>query len=447
MIREKIAALFICFFCLPLKGSAQTDSILADLPQTWTLQQCITYATQHNIQVNVLRLTEKTDRQNLLLSKAAKYPSLTGGTTQSFTNSRNADPVVGGFQTQSSFAGNYSLTSGITIYNGGYLNNDIQQKTLMVQAAQLNTAAMENSITLQITQIYLEILMAKESSIYLKDLLQTSEAQLQQGQIKYHAGSIARKDFVGLEAQVATDNYNLTTAQNTIRQNTLALKQLLQLPSGYTLQVIQPDTVATVIPVADDLGTAQQQAHDTRPEVKSSRLGVDIAHYDLLKARAGMRPALTGTGALSTGYSDNQSAAYIKQLDNNFYQRVGITLSIPIFNNRISRTNIENAKIEAEQARLSLKNTELTLSQQVEQAYVNTLNAQAQYDAAVTQLNTNRETYRISGEQLRLGAITSVDYLLQKNLYLQALQQYMQAKYNAIISVKVYDFYKGTPVN
>lgn len=446
MAREKIAALFICFLCLFFQGSAQTDSVIASLPQTWTLEQCIAYAKQNNIQVNALRLTQKTEVQNLLLSKAAKYPSLSGNTTQSFTNSKNTDPVVGGFQTQSSVASNYSLNSGITIYNGGYLNNDIRQKSLMVEAAQLNTEAMENSIALQITQLYLEILMAKENIIYLKDLLQTSEAQLQQGQTKYNAGSIARKDFVGLEAQVATDNYNLITAQNTVRQNTLSLKQLLQLPSGYALQVIQPDTVATVSHIADDLGIAQQQAHDARPEVKSSRLGVDIAHYDLLKARAGLKPTLTGSGALSTGYSDNQSAAYIKQLDNNFYQRAGITLSIPIFNNRISRTNIENAKIETEQARLTLKNTELILSQEVEQAYVNVLNAQAQYDAAVMQLHTNRETYRISGDQLRLGAITSVDYLLQKNLYLQALQQYMQAKYNAIISVKVYDFYKGTPM-
>ncbi|SDD81982.1 TolC family protein [Niabella drilacis] len=447
MVREKIAALFICFLSLPFQGNGQTDSLLASLPGIWTLEQCISYAKQHNIQVNALRLTEKTGEQNLLLSKAAKAPSLSGSTTQSFTNSSNADPVVGGFQTQSSFAGSYSLNSGITIYNGDYLNNDIRQKTLMVQAAQLNTAAMENSITLQITEVYLQILMARENIIYLKDLLQTSQAQLQQGQIKYNAGGIARKDLVGLQAQVATDNYNLTTAQNMVRQNTLALKQLLQLPSGYALQVIQPDTVATVPHLIDDLATAQQQAHDTRPEVKSSRLGVDIAHYDLLKARAGMRPTLTGTGALSTGYSDNQSAAYIKQLDNNFYQRIGLTLSIPIFNNRISRTNIENAKIETEQARLTLKNTALTLSQQVEQAYVSVLNAQAQYDAGVTQLNTNRETYQISGEQLRLGAITSVDYLLQKNLYLQALQQYLQAKYNAIISVKVYDFYKGAPLN
>ena len=439
-------ALLFCCYCLPFNGNAQTDTVQAGLPQTWTLQQCIDYAKQHNIEVNSLRLTEKTDQQNILLAKAAKYPNLTGNTTQSYTNSKNANPVVGGFQTQSSFASNYSLNSSVTIYNGGYINNTIKQSETQFRADQFNTAATENSIILQITQAYLSILLAKENIIYLRDLLTTSQAQLKQGATQYKAGSISRLNFVGLESQVATDQYNVTTAQNSVRQNTLTLKQLLQLPSGYELQIIQPDTVATAPKVVETLATVQQQAHDTRPEIKNSQLGIDIAGYNLEKARAGLRPTLTGSGALSTGYSDNQSSAYIQQLDNNFYQRVGITLSIPIFNNRIGRTNVENAKIAIDQAQLNLKNTETTLSQQVEQAYINVLNAQAQYDAAVTQLNTNRETYQISGEQLRLGAITSVDYLLQKNLYIQALQQYIQAKYNALIGVKVYDFYKGTPV-
>ncbi|MBO9617437.1 MAG: TolC family protein [Niabella sp.] len=446
MARIIITTVFLYLCYIPLKGFAQADTSLAALPQTWTLQQCIDYAKRNNIEINSLRLNEKTDQQNVQLAKAAKYPNLLGSSSQTFTNSKNANPVVGGFQTQSSFASNYSLNSSVTIYNGGAINNNIKQTETQLKADAFNTSAMENSIILQLTQAYLAILLAKENSIYLQDLLNTSQAQLKQGTIRYNAGSISKLELVGFQSQVATDQYNLITTENNIRQNTLTLKQLLQLPSGYNMQIIQPDTVATAPKLVDALDLAQQQAHDSRPEIKSSALGVDMARYSLEKAKAGKRPTITGSGGLSTGYSDNQSSAYIRQLDNNFYQRIGIGLSIPIFNNRIARTNIENAKIAIDAAKLNLKKTETTLSQEVEQAYINVLNAQAQYEAAVTQLNTNRETYQISGEQLRLGAITSVDFLLQKNLYIQALQQYIQAKYNAIIGVKVYDFYKGTPV-
>ncbi|MFT4093195.1 MAG: TolC family protein [Niabella sp.] len=416
---------------------SQTDS----LPNVWSLQQCIDYAKQHNIDVNTLRLTKKTNEQNLLLAKAAKQPNLTGSVSQTLTASKNAN-----LQTRAGFSSSYGLSSSVTLYNGGYLNNDIRQKNLQVQASGFDITAMENDISLQISQAYLNILLAKENIVYLKDLLETSQSQLQQSGIKYKAGSISKKDFISYEAQVATDHYNLITAQNTERQNTLTLKQLLLLPSGYNMQIEMPDTLIATSAVAA-LDQAQAAALAQRPEIKSSQLNVDIAQIGLLKAKASGKPTLTGNGSITTDYSSNTStAAYIRQLDNNFYQSIGLSLSIPIFNRRAAKTEVENAKIAIDQAKLDLKSTETTLSQAVEQAYIDVLNAQAQYDASVQQLTTNKENYEISGEQLRLGAITPVDYLVQKNLYIQALQEYIQAKYNAVIAIKIYDFYKGNPL-
>jgi outer membrane protein len=416
------------------------------LPEIWTIQQCIDYAKANNIQVNTLRLTTATNEQDLLLSKAAKDPNLSGTFSPTYTNS-NVTTLSGGVQAQSSFVNSYSIGSSVILYNGGYLNNDIRQKGLLVQSSKLDVEAEENSIILQITQAYLSILLAKENIIYLQDLVTTSQAQLQQGQTQYNAGSIAKNDLVQLEAQLATDQYNLVTAQNTERQNSLNLKQLLQLPSGYTLNIMQPDTVIAVANSVTPLDEAQQLALQQRPEVKSSQIATQVARIDLLKAVAGGKPSLTASGSLATGFSNVSSGSYISQLDNNFYQRIGLTLSIPIFNNRQVKTNIEKSKIEIEQSELNLKNTTTVLSQEVEQAYLNVLNAQSQYQASVVQLNANKENYRIATEELRLGAVNTVNYLLQKNLYVQALEEYIQSKYNAVLSVKIYDFYKGNPVN
>lgn len=415
------------------------------LPTAWNLEQCISYSQKNNIQINTLRLTEKSTEQDLLLSKAAKFPSLSGSASQSYTNAKNADLVVGGFQTQATFAGNYSLGSSVTLYNGGYLNNDVKQKKLLIETAKYNAAAAENDITLQITQAYLTILLTKENSVYLNEIAETAKAQLKLGELQYNAGSIAKKDMVQLKAQLATDNYNLINSQNTERQNTLTLKQLLQLPSGYNLTIQKPDTLAPVLPVIN-LEEAQKAAIEQRPEVKSSELATETAKLDLLKSKAGYQPTLSASGTLASGYSDNQNIAYATQLDNNFYQRLGLSLSIPIFNNRIARTNVEKSKIAVDQSDLNLTNTKTILAQQVEQAYINVLNAQSQYTAAKEQMDANKENYRIANEQLRLGGISTVDYLLQKNLYVQAFQNFIQAKFNAVISLKIYDFYKGEPI-
>ncbi|MDE3211675.1 MAG: TolC family protein, partial [Bacteroidota bacterium] len=415
------------------------------LPEVWTIQQCLEYAKAHNIQVNSLRLTTQSNEQDFLLSKAARDPNLSGSFVPDFTHSK-VRGTFGGIQSQSDFQNAYSAGSSVVLYNGGYLRNDLKQKQLQLQASKFDLQAEENSITLQITQAYLSILVAKENIIYLQDLVVTSQAQLAHGQILFKAGSIALKDLVQLQSQLATDKYNLVTAQNNLRQTSLNLKQLLQLPSGYQIQVVQPDTVIQVTAVTP-LEEVQKMALTQRPEVQSSSLAIQMARLDLSKAMAGSKPELTASGSLSTGYSSVGSGHYIRQLDNNFYQRIGLTLSIPIFNNRIVKTNIEKSKIAIQQSELNLKNTTTLLSQAVEQAYLDVLNAQAQYEASVVQLDANKENYRIATEQLRLGAVSTVDYLIQKNLYVQALQEYIQAKYNALLTVKIYDFYKGQPVN
>ena len=414
-------------------------------PGRWDLQTCLDYAKKNNITLNSLRLSKASAEQNYLLSKAQQQPTLNGNGSLTYTHSKNANPVIGGFQTQSSWANNFSATSSVTIWNGGFIRNDIRQKNLEIESANLNILTSVNDITLQITQAYLNILLAKETVVYAQDLINTTVAQVDQGRKEYEAGSIARNAYIELQAQLATDKYNLVTAQSAVRQNKLNLKVILQLPYQDSFDIISPDTVVSkeVVPNLDSVVTI---ALRDRPEIKNGQLGIDISGYDLAKARAGYLPVLTASGTLSTGYSNNGSDAYFQQLDNNFFQQVGLNLSIPIFTRRTVKTNVENAKIEVEQSKLNLLGARTTLAQSIEQAYINVINAQGQYDASVEGLRASQESYRIAGEQLKVGASNIVDYLQQKTLYTQAFQVYVQAKYNAALSIKIYDFYMGIAV-
>jgi outer membrane protein len=415
-------------------------------PLKWDLQTCLDYAKKNNIIIKNLRWGTRSSEQDLLQSRAAKLPNLNASLTQSVVNSNNANPVVGGFQTQANASGNYGLTSNWVIYNGGFLNNDVKQKNILLESAGLNVQQAENDITLQITQAYLNILLQKENIVYLQELVGTSQSQLELGKQRFDAGALSRKDYLQLEATLANDRYNLTTAINSHRTNLITLKQILQLPSSVSFDVVQPDTIVTNQAVVA-LPEAVDAAVKSRPEVKIGELGVQSAQFELEKSRAGAMPVISLGAGLSSGYSDNQDLKYFNQLNNNFYQRLGVTVSIPIFANRINKSNIERSKIQIEQAKLSLQGTKTTLDQAVEQAYINVLNAQAQLTAAESQWSTNQESFKITNEQLRLGAFNTIDLLTQKNLYVQALQAYVQAKYNTILNKKIYEFYTGVPVN
>ncbi len=417
-----------------------TEVVRMDLPTA------ISYAKQRNIQVNIARLDTRLSEQDLLLAKAARYPDLTGNASQSMTHSRNTNPVVGGFQTQANLQGNYSLNSNLLLYRGGYVKFDIRSHQLQLDAANLNADVSSNDITLQLTTGFLNILLARENIVYIEELLNSSQTQMDVGNTKYNAGAISKKELLQLQAQLAGDQYNLITAQNQYRQNVLVVKELLQLPATINFEPVVPDTLIAEQAIPS-LMTAQQIALQSRPEIKYSQLQTQIAEIELQKARAGYKPTISAGGSISTGYSDNRDEKYFNQVSNNLFERFNVTLSIPIFDNRATKTSVERSKILIDQSRLQLEQARITLSQEVERAYIAVLNAHAQYKAAETEWRANKEAYDISLAQLRLGAINTLDLLVQRNLYIQALQNYIQAKYNTILNTKIYQFYMGEPIS
>lgn len=421
------------------------DTLPSHLPEKWRLEDCIEYARQRNISLATLRLTTRSTEEDLLQAKAATLPNLTGSVSQSIVNSNNANPVVGGFQTQASFSSSYGLNSSVVLFNGGYLKNDIRSKEFSVQSANLDVKEAENDLTLRITQAFFNILLARETITSLESVLVTSQGQLTQGQQRFDAGSISRKDLLQFQSQVAMDQYNLINAQNTFRLNTVALKQLLLLPSTFDMKISAPDTVL-VKEAQPELNDAQQAALQTRPEIKNREIQIQRSQVELEKARASVKPTISLNAGLATGYSDNQSAEYLWQLRNNFYQLLGVSMGIPIYSRRVNRTNINKSNILLQQSRLALSDTKNTLTQLVEQTYINLMNSRAQYDAAETQLKTSEEIYRITNEQLKFGAVNTFELLQQKNAYVQALQAFTQAKYTSALYNKIYEFYMGMPV-
>ncbi len=425
-------------------GKAQ-DSSLAKLPKQWRLEDCIDYAKRKNISLTTLRLTTLSAEEDLLQSKAGVLPNLTGSVSQSVVNSNNANPVVGGFQTQANFSSSYAVNSSVTIYNAGYLRNDIRSKEFSVQSANLNVKETENNLTLSITQAFFNILLAKEIMISFQAVLATSNGQLEQGQQRFDAGSIARKDFLLLQSQVANDNYNLINANNNFKLNTVIVKEFLLLPTSFDFQVTAPDSIP-VKQLAVVLNEAQEEAQQTRAEVKNKEVKIKISEIELEKIKSSTKPIISAGASMATGYSGNQSEAYPSQLNNNFYQSLNLTMGIPIYSRRVNKTNINKSKILLQQSQLALFDVKTILNQQVEQTYINLINAQAQYTAAEIQLRTSAEIYQITNEQLKLGAVNAVELLQQKSAYVQALQAFTQAKYTAALYHKIYEFYMGVPV-
>jgi outer membrane protein len=418
---------------------------------SWDIAHCFQYATANNIQITTSRLNALIAEQNTVLAQGQRIPTVSASASNTFTNANNDVTGNGTLTNQLSTNGAYSVNASIVLWNDGFNSNTIQQRHLQAQVANLAVQQFQNSLTLLITQAFLNILLAKENLIYINDVVQMSAARVQQGQLLYNAGSIAKNNLLQLQAQLASDKYLVIQTQNAILQNTLLLKQILQLPSESAFDIVTPDTIMVnnQLPLLTDVQALAQQAF---PEIKMGQLGIDIAAFDISKAKAGFKPVLTANASIGTGYNDvltnntYSKTGYFTQTGNNFYQRIGATLVIPIFSNHINQTNLAKANIGYKQANLYLQNYQLVLSQAIEQAYLNASNAQQAYVTANEQLVAVTETYRITNEEFALGGVNSFDVLLQRNLYIQAVQAFTQAKYTAVLQQKIYQFYMGNPV-
>ena len=432
----KISFLGLWGFTLGIPyGSRAQTAPSGDSSFVWDLSKCLDYARKNNIQLNKLRLSQQSGSQDYLLSKYAQWPLVSAQLSHALTH----------YPSQTAPQGSYGINGSLTLYSGGLLKNDIRQKKLLVDSYGLNVQEQENNLTLQIVQEYLSILLSKENIIYLTELLSTSQAQLKLGEQQYQAGTLAKKDLAILQAQLAADKYSLVNAQNLKRQYLLNLKQLLLLPVVSQLDIAEPDTLAIGAPAAS-LQTVEDFALQNRPEIKNAAIGVKVAQLELAKARSGYKPVITASGNLFSNYPGIPSQVYSKTLENNFYQQVGVLLSIPIFSKKINDVNVEKSKIGIAQAGLDETNAKTVLLQSIEQSYIAVLNAQSQFEAAVEELTATTESYRIAAEQLRIGAANTVEYLQQKTLFVQAMQQYIQAKYSAILNIKIYKFYHGIPI-
>ncbi len=406
------------------------------LPERWSLDECLQYARDHNITINNLRLSKESAAQNVIQAKAARLPDLNASISSSASHAGGTGLSVDGFSASS------GVQSSWTLYNGGALRAGIRESQLAETSSELTVLEAENDLYLQVIQAYNAILADKETVKYADDLVATSTEQKNQMEALYKFGSVARKELVQMEAQLANDQYTLASARNAERQDKLYLKQLLQLPIGGDFEIEEVDTAFAMGEVTT-LEETLNQALANRPEVKNGAVQIELAKTALDIAKAGYRPTISLNGGIGTNYTGGVNAAFSSQLNNNFYQQIGITASIPIFSRKVNQTNAARASIAIKQAELDLLNTKTLLSQDVEQAYIAVQNAVVQYQAAAEQLRYAEEAYRIASEELRVGTFNTVDFVQQRNLYVQALQSYTQAKYNALLALDVYEFYKN----
>ena len=414
-------------------------------PKQWSLTDCIGYALEQNIQVRKAGVSVNLGEISLQQAKDNRWPSLSASLGENL--GWQQETGIGG---ETSWTGSSrtsaSLSSGLTLFDGFQLRNQVRLAGLEYRSLQYSSDQTRESISLSIMSAYLQVLYAEEQVTNSRNQAESTRGELALSAERLSLGAVANSDYLQVKTQLASEESSLATAINNLKMAKLNLMQLMEYPVDETFEIARPDIDAIISTVpAADAASVYEEALAVKPQVKIASLSRESAAIDLEIARGGFLPSLSLSAGMSTGFT--QAAEMGSQLKSGFSPSVGLSASIPIFRNNQNKTAVARARHGITTAELDELNTRNQLRKEVEQAVLDAESALISYEAAVNRYEASLESYYVSEEKFKLGAMNSVDFLIQKTNLTAAESNLLQAKYELVYSHKIIDFYRGVALS
>lgn len=465
-------SLLLCFFCL-LQNNCSAQVAL-------TLQEAIDSTLSRNLQLKQTSLTIDVSKENLKQSKYSLLPNLNLSPQSSVNWGRSLDVSTYNYTTQRVFLLSGSLGSQIILFQGGQLRNLIVQNKLLLQADQSNLAKVKYDLTLATTAAFLEILTTQELLTAAKEQIRLAKVRVEQVKKGADAGKRSMADVAQTLSQLASLEGNEASVKNQLEVSVLTLKQLMNLYSTDILLVKPVLEVLVNRNLETDTLNLFKKALKNNPDIEVARINKDVASLSIKVARGGTLPTISLFGSIGSNYSDARSLIngvqpagfdtvglvsgtnqavlspifrttttgypLMRQFSDNFYQSVGLSLQIPLFNRYVAQANIRKAKINFQNAQLTFQIVESNFKKVIGQALSDLQAAQTLQNVAIANLEATQQVLTISERRFQAGLLNSIDYNTAITSRNQAEFDLIQARYNLIFKKKIIEFYVGKPL-
>jgi len=445
--------------CLSLMAGyahAQDDpaaTVYTEKPYIWTLQDCINWAKQQNITVQRNKVNVRASQVALKDAKGNRLPTVEFSTYQNVSNrpfQESYSGVIGtevvSFNNKNSYSGNYGVSASMNLYNGGQTKNNIRLAEINSQIAELNVQMSELSLEEQITQLYVQILYSQDAVNHDDELIALAEAQLEQARARKQAGLLNKADVSQMESQLAQDKYQKVAHETTLEGYRLQLKQLLELDGDENLTLADPAMESNVLGELPNKQQVYEHALASRPELKAQQLAMDKTYISEEIAKAGNKPVINANAGINTTNSSG-SGNMFTQLKNQWNNGIGVSMSIPIWDHGRTKNAVARARLDRETAYLDMVETQKNLWKTIENYWLQAHNNQQRYIAAQENVNSCRESYSLTSEQFRLGLKNIIELTQDKTKLSTAIQQMLQAKYEALLSMALLKYYNGESIS
>lgn len=479
------------YFC-PMKPKLLAASLLmiitsatVSAQDTWNLKRSVDYALENNISVKQADIQARLAALSLKQSQLMQLPSANISGSTGINAGRSIDPTTNLFTNTQLFSTGFSFSSGVTVFNFFSVRNNIAGNRFDTEAARANVDKIRNDIALNVATAYLLVLVSQEQVNIARLAVQLTNENLENTRKRVAAGALPELNAAELEAQLALDSSTLITSVNTVRQNILQLKALLNVDAAQNFTVEMPplDRIP-VLPLGQlQPETVYSEAVRNLPQQKVNELRIKAAEKYVRAARGQMYPSFSLFAGMGTNYANNKIPSVLQvptgdfdttgakavvngtlydvvapgfrnvittsttqfgtQLSDNFRQNVGIQVNIPLFNNGVARNAWQRSKLNVETLQLQKDQDLLNLKQDIYTAYNDAATAIQKFAASRKAVETAEKAYSFAQRRYELGLLSTIDLLTNQNNLNRARIERAQAEVDYIFRLKVLEFYKG----
>jgi len=419
---------------------AGTVTASAQATGPWSLTQCIDYAHENNITLQMRRNQTESGRLSVTEAKSGYLPTLSAGMSQSWNIGRGltAENVYANRNT-SNFS--YSAGLNVPVFSGLRTTRQVAYaKANLAQITEQYEAAKED-ITVNIITAYLQVLYNKELNEVAAQQVALSEYELSRREALMQAGKIPEADHLEAVSQLESDRLNQTQTANDVTLALIDLAQLLQLKNvdGFDILPLEDENMM-IIPAEEAYRRALQYNHS----IEAARKGITSAEKGITLAKSGYLPTLSFNAGLGSSYykiSGIPNEAFGTQMKNNYSTNLGFSLSIPIFDGLQTRNSVRRAKVEKINAELELEQAQQTLYRTIQQAYYQAVGAEKKLASATAARVAADAAFESMQEKYSLGRATPYEYEQAKTKALTTTAQQIQARYELIMRSRLLQFY------
>ena len=414
--------------------------------QVWTLQRCIDYAIENNIQIRQSDIAAQTRDIDLNSARSSRLPGVSAGASQgwSFGRSITADNTYANTNTSST---SFNIGADMTLFAGRRIAGNIQLAELSLEAAKADLERIKDDVRVQVAQAFIQI-------VYNRSILEVARGQVTIDSMQVERltalaaiGKASSAEVSSQKATLAQSNLSVTQAQNNLNMSILTLTQLLDLPSPEGFEIVAPTADEITFNIPDAPEEIYRQALGIKPAIKSEELRLEQASRNIDIARGSFYPTLSLSAGAGTGYYTNskiQSQPFGDQIKNNLGQNVGLNLSIPIFSRNSNRNSVRSAQLSKMNQEMQLDNAKKQLYKEIQQAYYNAVASKSRYESSREVEASAQESFQLVQAKYEGGKASITEFNESKNRLVTAQADVIKYRYEYLFNTALLEFYRNS---